>query len=128
MVIVASHLHKLRLIQVVEVGVLKSHPARDSLIGFQSNHLLKEVDGRLIHILHMLTHWYASPLWETGFKIVVFQSFWPVMLIRGTLNGKNFEDLVDFGVSDKKSFPLSHLSENATYAPNINWGRILLGA
>lgn len=128
MVIVASHLHKLRLIQVVEVGVLKSHPARDSLIGFQSNHLLKEVDGGLIHILHMLTHWYASPFWETGFKIVVFQGFWPVMLIWGTLNGKNFEDLIDFRVSYKKCFSLGHFCENTADAPNINRGRILFSA
>jgi hypothetical protein len=61
----------------------------------------------------MLIHWYASPLWETCFKVVVFQSFWPVMLIGGALNGKYFEDLINLTVPNKKGFPLCHLSKNA---------------
>jgi hypothetical protein len=108
--------------------VLKCHSAGDPLVWLESNHLLEKVDGILVHMLHMLTHRYASPLGEGGFKIIVFQSFWPVMLTRGSLYRKYLKDLIDFGVADKKRFSLGHFSKDASNGPDVNGRRVLFGS
>lgn len=100
--------------------MFQSHSARNPLIGFESNHLLEQVYGILIHVLHMLIHGYTSPFWKSGLKVVVFQCFWPVMLIGSTLHRKYFEDLVYLRVSDEQSFSLGHLRENAANAPDVD--------
>lgn len=50
------------------------------------------------------------------------------MLIRSTLHLENFEDLIDFRVTYKQSFSLSHLSVDASNWPYVNGSGVLFGA
>lgn len=113
---------KLRLVEVIEVRMLKSHAARDALVGLEGNHLGKQVDSVLVHVLYMLSHWNAPPLGELRLEVLVLQSFWPVLGVRRSLDLEDFEYLIDFAVSNEQGLALSHLSKDATYAPDVNWG------
>ena len=107
--------------------MLQSHPAGDALVGLEGNHLREQIDRRLVHILDVTGHWYAFPLGEGRLKVRILEGFGPVCLAWGALDLKDFEDLVDFGVTDEKGFPLSHLGKNTSDRPNVNRRGILLG-
>ena len=76
----------------------------------------------------MCVHWYSPPFWEPWLKVSIFQSFWPVMLIRRSLNLEYFEDLVDFRVAYEQGFPLSHLCEDAPNGPYVDRSRVFFGS
>jgi len=106
--------------------MFKSHSTRYSLVWLQSNHLGQKIHSELVHMFYMLAHWYSSPSRESRFKVIIFQSFWPIILIWSTLNRKDLENLVDFGVSDEKSSPLGHFCEDTADGPHVDWCRVLL--
>ena len=47
----------------------------------------------------MVLHWDASEFRERGLEVLQLQSIWPVVLVRGSQDLENFEDLIDFTVS-----------------------------
>ena len=67
----------------------------------------------------MVLHWDASELWERRLEVLQLQSIWPVVLVRGSQDLEDFEDLIDLTVSHEKRFFLGHLSENASRGPQI---------
>ena len=67
----------------------------------------------------MVLHWDASELWERRLEVLQLQSIWPVVLVRGSQDLEDFEDLIDLTVSHEKRFLLGHLSEDASCGPQI---------
>ena len=64
-------------------------------------------------ILRVLNHGNTSELRECRFKVVQFECIRPVILIWGTQDFENFEDLIDFGISHEEWSALDHFSEDA---------------
>ena len=119
-------LRQLALVEVVEVGMLHRHAARNPLVRLQRHSARQQVQPVLVQVLRVLRQGQTLPLGEGGLEVRQLQRCGPVALIRGALDLEDFEYLVDFRVAREKRLSLSHLSKDAADRPNVDRSGILL--
>ena len=68
----------------------------------------------------MLRHGQPSELRESSLEVRQFEGVRPVVLVGSAEHLEDLEDLVNFTVSREERSLLSHLSEDAASAPQVN--------
>ena len=75
----------------------------------------------------MLLHWDTVEFGEAGFEVGQLQSIRPIVLVGRAKHFEYFENLIDFTVAGEEWSLLSHFSENAASAPQIDAERVMFG-